>query len=350
MKRMISIFFLALLMAVPLNAFAETTRGDVNNDGNVSIVDVTVLVDYLLSGDESAVNMENADCNLDGNVTIADLTALIDCLLSGGWEPYAPQTETFTVNGVSFTMVVVESGTFMMGATAEQGTTDPDQNEYPVHQVTLSTYRIGQTEVTQELWVAVMGAFEDSTSEYYEQRVHPFYFSSRNGFPENPQRPVESIKFSLISLFLTRLNRLTGMEFRLPTEAEWEFAARGGNLSKGYKYAGSNNLDEVAWYRNNSYVVGPDSPDYGTHAVGTKAPNELGLYDMSGNVLEACYDVYIYDYTSEPQIDPIYHNTSGNTSIARGGNWKYGAINCRVSCRSGYPIYTYSYAGFRLAL
>ena len=141
---------------------------------------------------------------------------------------------------------------------------------------------------------------------------------------------------------------LTGLNFRLPTEAEWEFAARGGNLSKGYKYAGSNDIDEVAWYVNNSYLVGTGSPDYGTHTVGTKKPNELGLYDMSGNVWEICADRE-YDYTSDPQTDPAYPEGSGNYQ-GRSGCWNMAAKLCRVSNRNFYPSYNVSSAGFRLAL
>lgn len=168
MKKTISVLFGLLLLAIPLQAGATTLRGDVDSSGSVNIADVTVLIDYLLSGEASAINLENAEVSGDGMVSINDVTSLIDYLLSGNWEPYAPQTETFTVNGVSFTMVIVEGGTFMMGATEEQGTVDPEENEYPVHEVTLSSYGIGQTEVTQELWEAVMSWHPDTLNEDYE--------------------------------------------------------------------------------------------------------------------------------------------------------------------------------------
>ena len=333
------------MLAVPIEASGATLKGDVDGNGAVSINDVTALIDYLLSNDATGINQENADASGDGMVDIQDVTSLIDYLLYGGCEPGAPHTETFTVNGVSFTMVTVEGGTFMMGATEEQGTTDPEDDEYPVHQVTLSTYSIGQTEVTQELWLTVMGDLYPP-----ESSLNPSYFSSKNGFSENLQRPVETVTPERIRVFINHLNYMTGREFRLPTEAEWEFAARGGNLSKGYKYAGSNDIDEVAWYRNNSYEVGIDSPDYGTHTVGTKKPNELGLYDMTGNVSEFCSDIGWYTYPSEPETDPYYPRTGFNDPYAgRGGDWMDAAISCRLSYRSA-NLYGMETFGFRLAL
>ena len=208
-----------------------------------------------------------------------------------------------TVNGVAFNMVKVSGGTFQMGATSEQGS-DAESNEKPVHQVTLSDYYIGETEVTQELWQAVMGS-------------NPSYFTGSGLLP------VEAVSWDDCQTFITKLNALTGMQFRLPTEAEWEFAARGGNSSQGYKYSGSNNIDDVAWYESNS--------NYKTHEVGTKAPNELGLYDMSGNVFEWCQDWYD-DYSSSAQTNPT-GPTSSNLRVIRGGYWSSSAGDCRVSNR-----------------
>ncbi len=303
-----------------------TENGDVNCDGYVNISDVTDLIDYLLSGNGDSVNQTNADCDKDSNVNIADVTTLIDYLL-GGIDINPPMTEAFTVNGVTFNMVVVDGGTFTMGATPEQGS-DANSNEYPTHQVTLSSYCIGETEVTQALWQAVMG-------------INPSYFNGGN-YCTNLQRPVEYVSWNDCQTFIIKLNELTGKTFRLPTEAEWEYAARGGNRSQGYKYAGSNDIDDVAWYYDNSFEI--------TKPVATKAPNELGLYDMSGNVWEWCQD-WSGSYSSEPQINPT-GPASGSARKYRGGCWGNVASSCRVSYRniSGFPTVTSSGLGLRLAL
>ncbi len=248
-----------------------------------------------------------------------------------------PQTQTFTVNGVSFKMVAVEGGTFTMGATAEQGS-DANDREKPAHQVTLSGYSIGQTEVTQELWQAVMGS-------------NPSYFqtSTNANYGDNLQRPVEFVIWNDCQTFITKLNQLTGKNFRLPTEAEWEYAARGGNRSQGYKYAGSDNIDDVAWYWDNIPSQSSGTVDYGTQTVATKSPNELGLYDMSGNVEEWCQDWY-GGYGSDAQTNPT-GPTSGGLRVLRGGSWHDSARRCRVSGRSNSaPAFTDCNLGLRLAL
>ena len=228
---------------------------------------------------------------------------------------------SFTVNGVSFDMVEVEGGTFTMGATAEQ--TGVFGDEKPTHQVTLPSYYIGKTEVTQELWQAVMGS-------------NPSNFKGTN-------LPVEKVSWEDCKTFIAKLNALTGKNFRLPTEAEWEFAARGGNKSRGYKYCGSNTLSDVAWYVDNS--------DNKTHPVAAKAPNELGIYDMSGNVLEWCNDWYSSSYyTSESQTNPTGPD-SGSSRVRRGGSWNYSENTCRVSRRGNTtPSFRYNYLGLRLCL
>jgi len=235
------------------------------------------------------------------------------------------ETETFTVNGVSFTMVVVEGGTFMMGSN------DSNDNQKPAHEVTLSSYSLGQTEVTQALWQAVMG-------------TNPSYFTG------NLNRPVEQVSWNDCKTFISKLNSMTGKSFRLPTEAEWEFAARGGNKSQGYKFAGSNTVGDVAWYiANAGSGVGESSTDYGTHVVGTKAPNELGFYDMSGNVWEWCND-WFGSYNEDAQTNPM-GPTSGSDRVRRGGSWVNLAGICSVSSRVGnIPTGTGNGLGMRLAL
>ncbi len=232
------------------------------------------------------------------------------------------QNRTFTVNGVKFTMVYVEGGSFVMGATSEQGS-DAYSNEKPAHRVTVSSYYMGQTEVTQALWQAVMGT---NPSKY-----------------KGTTNPVDNVSWNDCQTFIRKLNSLTGKTFRLPTEAEWEFAARGGKKSKAYKYSGGNNLGNVAWYGDNSGAK--------PHPVATKQANELGIYDMSGNVWEWCQDWYSGNYySSSAQTDPIGPN-SGSDRVLRGGCWLNGAVSCRVLYRNGNtPDFRYYLLGLRLVL
>ncbi len=229
------------------------------------------------------------------------------------------QNLTFTVDGVSFTMVYVPGGTFTMGATSEQAS-DADSYEKPTHSVTLSGYYIGLTEVTQALWKAVMGS-------------NPSYF-------KGDQLPVEQVSWNDCQNFISSLNAKTGKNFRLPTEAEWEYAARGGQ-SGGTKYAGSDNINSVAWYNYNS---GRE-----THNVATKSPNSLGIYDMSGNVWEWCQDWY-GEYSRSSVTNPI-GPSSGAYRVYRGGGWSGHARHCRVSHRlSGTPSRSGNRLGLRLVL
>lgn len=227
---------------------------------------------------------------------------------------------TLTVNGIKYNMVWVEGGTFRMGATSEQDG-DAYDNEKPVHSVTLSGYYIGKTEVTQALWKAVMGR---NWSRF-----------------KGDDLPVENVSWYDCQEFIRKLNSLTGQHFRLPTEAEWEFACRGGNNSRGYKYSGSNYIDNVAWYDGNS--------GGNTHPVATKSPNELGIYDMSGNVWEWCADWY-GKYSSGAQTNPK-GPYDGSYRVNRGGSWCYVAWCCRSSFRFNYnPSHRVSDLGLRLAL
>ena len=226
--------------------------------------------------------------------------------------PNLPKTE----------MVFVQGGIFTMGCTDEQGS-DCDDNEKPTHQVTLSDYYIGKYEVTQGLWIKVMGS-------------NPSYFKNCGD-----NCPVENVSWEECQVFISKLNQLTGKRFRLPTEAEWEYAARGGrdvarNVQLQTKYAGSNALGEVAWYLDNSDVNYPGGYEetggkLGTHTVGTKKPNALGIYDMSGNVWEWCNDWY-GDYSSGGVMNPKGAST-GSGRVIRGGGWYGYGYNYRVSNR-----------------
>ena len=203
---------------------------------------------------------------------------------------------------LSINMMCVEGGTFMMGAM--EGDTQFYDNEKPAHEVTLTyNYYIAQTEVTQALWKAVMG---NNPSTMIGDDL-----------------PVNNVLWEEADAFVKRLSQMTGYTFHLPTEAEWEFAARGGKKSKGYLYAGSDDVDEVAWYAGNSGGT--------THAVGTKKPNELGIYDMSGNAWEWCSD-WLAPYSAEAQVNPIGPAT-GEYHVYRGGGWEHGTRFTRSSHR-----------------
>jgi|GEM_PF-3219274 len=229
---------------------------------------------------------------------------------------------TFTVNGVSFSMILVEGGTFTMGDNSD----DYVYRNYPAteHQVTLSDYYIGQTEVTQALWEAVTGDDLSQMRDVYR----------------GDNKPMDA-PWDEWQDFIDRLNELTGLKFRMPTEAEWEYAAMGGNRSRGYIYAGSNNLNEVAWYYENSGSY--------PQPVATKKPNELYLYDMSGNVAEWVSD-WFAPYSSAPQTNPTGPR-SGKRRIVRGS-----AANATINIEESFRIKSRisfdpeNWYGLRLAL
>ena len=223
-------------------------------------------------------------------------------------------------DGISIEMVKVEAGSFDMGATPEMKS--PYKDEKPVHRVTMTNdYYIGRYEVTQALWQAVMGS-------------NPSKF-------KGDDLPVEMVSWKDCQKFIHKLKQLTGRNFRLPTEAEWEYAARGGKKSRGYQFSGSNTLDDVAWCKGNSGSQ--------THIVGTKLPNELGIYDMSGNVEEWCQDRYV-DYNGSSVTNPT-GAAHGSYRVIRGGCWKYVAYGCSSSRRDySLPDYSLVYRGLRLAL
>ena len=199
-------------------------------------------------------------------------------------------------------MVYIEGGTFTMGATSEPYN-DAYENEKPINQVTVTSFFIGRYEVTQKEWEAVMGG-------------NPSKFKGAN-------RPVEQVSWDDCQIFIHKLNSITGKKFCLPSEAEWEFAARGGNKSHKYKYAGGNDIEYVAWYQNTSHNE--------THNIGTKSANELGLYDMSGNVCEWCCD------------------RNGSGCVNRGGSWIQFEDRCRILSRNSLsPNFRYNYIGLRL--
>ncbi|MDR0894620.1 MAG: formylglycine-generating enzyme family protein [Prevotellaceae bacterium] len=214
-----------------------------------------------------------------------------------------PAPHPSTPATLDFEMVHVQGGTFVMGSPASE----KGRNENEIsHRVTLSSFLIGKYEVTQQQWEMVMGN-NPSTSNKGETY------------------PVENVSWNEAQEFLQKLNERTGKHYRLPTEAEWEYAARGGEQSNHYIYSGSNSAYEVAWYAYNSEAK--------THIVGQKKPNEIGIYDMTGNVWEWCSDWYAtyYDF---PQTDPQGF-TKGTTRVLRGGSWGSTEGSCRSANRYG---------------
>ena len=273
--------------------------------------DVQIFFDYI------------SKCVFLGNPSIPKKSFDDETISSSGSEI------VFIANNVSFKMVKVTGGMYMMGATDEQHK-DAENKEKPVHTVTIQDFCIGKYEVTQELWVAIMG-------------------NNPCKHKDSPKYPVTDVNWNDCQEFIFRLNRITGKKFRLPTEAEWEFAARGGNKTKYYKFSGSNNIDSIAWHYSNRPIIkerGYGSKRHsGPQIVGQKSPNELGLYDMSGNVWEWCQDSYrSYGSFTNPFLK--------YKRILRGGCCNSWPKYCRVSCRyyespssSACP-----FIGFRLAM
>jgi formylglycine-generating enzyme required for sulfatase activity len=239
---------------------------------------------------------------------------------------------TISVSGISIDMVGIEGATFYMGSASSGG----EDDEKPRHIVTVNSFYIGKTEVTQSLWIAVMGS-------------NPSYFTG------NDERPVERVSWFEVQQFINKLNQLTNQKFLLPTEAEWEYAAGGGSQDRT-EFAGTDNeflLEKYAWYSENSGSLGVDNPDYGSHPVRQKYPNALGIYDMSGNVEEWVQDWY-QNYTIYSQIDPV--GTIGGYKVHRGGGWGGffipwpNAIYCTVTSRFYVkPDTKEEDLGFRLA-
>lgn len=257
--------------------------------------------------------------------TLVCLLALASCSDNDEPKPDERAIETFTVNGVSFKMVKVEGGSLTMNMKLPECSETTVLNQDTTIDVTIADYSIGQTEVTQALWLAVMGINPSyfSTSEIYD-------FDRDREYGDDLSRPVECVSWEDCNAFMEKLNELTGQHFRIPTEAEWEFAARGGNKTHGYLYAGSDSFDEVAWCGENS--------DYMTHPVGQKKPNELGLYDMSGNVWEWCLEREVIPYIGTNRIIQIIRGGSFYEECIEGDR-DHEVHECTVRYR-GYLLYS----------
>jgi len=292
----------------------NNNKYDVNGDGTVNMKDANEISEALLQGNKDP----RFDANDDGNVDINDLVDTIDEMLNP--KPN-DEDKVFTVKDVTFKMRKIDGGTFTMGTPPTE--TGSGTNERPQHVVHITKpFWICETQVTQALWEAIMG-------------------NNPSKFKGNANNPVERVSWNDCQSFIEKLNKLTGETFRLPTEAEWEFASRGGNKSQGTIFAGSNTPKEVAWYTSNSGGT--------TKAVAQKKANELGLYDMSGNISEWVSDYYAA-YPSEQQTDP-QGNVTGTYRTYRNGGFGDAAKNCRCGYRyPATPTYKLDSLGFRLAM
>ncbi|GHT74739.1 hypothetical protein FACS189456_6360 [Bacteroidia bacterium] len=285
-------------------------------------------------------------------------SALADSIVSGDSTNNPVNTIKFgnfteTGDGLNFDMIAVKGGTFIMGSD-----NTIDNRASPPHSVTLSNFHIGKYEVTQKLWRDVMGSYPDTSASMQPSTApglgdnYPIYYISWNDIVGTPsggnvgytERGIDYYTDGFCYQLSVKANggTLGTKHYRLPTEAEWEYATRGGAQSKGYTYSGSDSIDDVAWYHDNADGI--------IHPVGTKAANELGIYDMSGNVWEWCSDWWRANYSSSAQTNPT-GASSGDTRAVRGGSLGLGTRYCRVAHRYQYaPHERYRYLGFRLVI
>jgi len=328
----ISIKFFAVLLLLATIAIAckkEPVQG-VSLDGSllIKVGETATLMPTFIptNAHNKNVNWESSDTNVatvdNGKVTGKAVgSTMIKVITEDGGR--SAQCIVTVIQPIEPEMIWVEGGTFMMGCN------DNDNEclgqEFPRHEVTLSGFYISKYMVTQKEWEAAMG--RGGSADYSIGDDYPAWHTNWNSVQE----------------YISRLNAHTGKNYRLPTEAEWEYAARGGNKSKGYKYSGSDNIEMVAWYSGNYGAPNPNP----LRPVGKKMPNELGIYDMSGNMWEICSD-YWGRYTDEPQTNPIGPNTNANgTRVVRGGAFYNVDFQCRVTYRLNVNPDHPSY-GFRL--
>lgn len=289
------------------------------------------LVDVITTEVPKMYNAENKVMNSSKDVVAVaqEIAQNLSGVSSGRGGPGENFTETAW--DINMKMIWVEGGEFMMGCTSEQSGCDSDEQN--VRRVTVDGFYIGMLEVTQSQWEKVVG------TNIYTQKNKA---DASGTYGVGPDYPMYYVSWEEAMEFCRLLSNKTGKTYTLPTEAQWEYAARGGKKADGTKYAGSNMIDAVAWYNDNS--------SNSTHPCGTKRANALGIYDMSGNVYEWCKDWYSNSYTSYDTNNPT-GPSSGSHHVIHGGSWNYDATNCRVATRYGYfPGTRDSNLGFRVVL
>ncbi len=289
---------------------------------------------YYLRDAKKALNEGNCDKARRCYNVYKDLTMRSDSLLEKQIQSCGKELSNFTEDawGINMKMIWVEGGDFLMGCTSEQDPCGIDEQN--VRRVTVDGFYIGMLEVTQSQWEKVMGT---SVSQQRNKAN-----SNWSLWGVGPDYPMYYVSWEEATEFCHLLSNKTGKTYTLPTEAQWEYAARGGKKADGTRYSGSNKIDTVAWYKENS--------GRGTHLCGTKRANALGIYDMSGNVWEWCKDWYSRSYTSNDTNNPT-GPSSGSSRVNRGGSWCYNASYCRVAFRNYYsPGFRGDAHGFRVVL
>lgn len=299
------------------------------NEGDCKRARISYDVYKNSGGSDRNVEQRINDCNKNKGKTGKPVKVMVD---DGGRGSTSMETFTETAFGINMRMVWVEGGEFVMGCTSEQGS-DCDSDEKNVRRVTVDGFYIGMLEVTQSQWEKVM----NTTIDQQKNKA-----SASNTYGVGPDYPMYYVSWEEAMEFCRLLSQQTGKTYTLPTEAQWEYAARGGAKNEGTKYSGSHYLDNVAWYNGNS--------GNSTHVCGTKRANALGIYDMSGNVWEWCKDWYGDSYISYDVNNP-QGASSGSARVLRGGSWISNASDCRVAYRNYYtPGYRYNYGGFRVVM
>ena len=309
-----NIIIAAKILDVETGGVMSSTPPSVAPKDPVKMADACIKCSQILVGDKTASQTSANTANSSS---------------SSYHQSAANQDFTETAWGVNMKMIWVEGGDFLMGCTSEQGNCERDEQN--VRRVTVDGFYIGMLEVTQSQWEKVVG------TSIYQQKSKA---NASNTYGVGPDYPMYYVSWGEAMEFCRLLSNKTGRTYTLPTEAQWEYAARGGNKNEGAKYAGSNMIDAVAWYTDNS--------GSSTHIVGSKRANALGIYDMSGNVWEWCKDWYASSYVSYDTNNPV-GPSSGGGHVVRGGGWNSGASACRVADRFGYsPDFRYYYLGFRV--